>query len=159
MKKILIFILALICLTFTTSADTTKKDVAKTEKTAEKKEEKKKEVQEEAGLPYVVDGVEITKIGIEVLGETPNFMLYLANTTDKEKTFDLTKFDLVNVDEVHFVPSKDKQELKASQPYSQSASPIVEVEHIMNTAKIAVGETIAVFYDGVKVCDVETTEF
>ena len=99
-----------------------------------------------------IDGVDVTKISFEMVGDTPNFMVVFSNKTDKDVDVDLTPFKIkvVDGDEVSF--HLTHKEVKANTPYSQNA-----FTASANTMKV--GDKVSVFYGDTDLGVFEVAEF
>ena len=101
---------------------------------------------------FSVDGVDVKSVSIEMVGETPNFMVVLANTNDADADFDCTKFVLKNADGDVLKADTSIKTLTANQQYSQSA-------FTMDEGSLKVGDKVEVYFDSTLVDTVTVTEF
>ena len=105
-----------------------------------------------SGALVSTDGVEVIGIAFEMVGETPNFQIELANSTDKDAEFDLSKFKVMlnDAEEVNFHLTSTN--VKANTPRLQRAE-------TASAGTLKVGDTVTVYYDGTPIGTYEVGEF
>ena len=105
-----------------------------------------------SGALVSTDGVEVIGIAFEMVGETPNFQIELANSTDKDAEFDLSKFKIMlnDAEEVNFHLTSTT--VKANTPRLQRAE-------TASAGTLKVGDTVTVYYDGTPIGTYEVGEF
>lgn len=105
-----------------------------------------------SGALFSANGVDITSLGVEMVGDTPNLMVVFANSTDQDVDFDLTPLKvLVNdKDEVNFhLTSKT---VPANTPYLQCAD-------TASPGSMKVGDQAYVYYGDALLGKFDVTEF
>lgn len=99
-----------------------------------------------------IDGVDVKKIAVEMVGDTPNLQITFSNTTDQDIEVDLSKFQVKvdDADEVNF--HLTTKTVSANTPYSQNA-----FAASANTMKV--GDEAYIYYDGELLGKYEVGEF
>ena len=104
------------------------------------------------GSLITVDGVDVNSVALEMVGNTPNFQIVLANNTDNDVEFDLSQFKIMvdDADEVDFHLTKTT--VKANTPYLQRAETASE-------GTMKVGDSATIYYGDTLLGTFEVGEF
>ena len=104
------------------------------------------------GALLTKDGVDVTKVAVEMVGDTPNLQLVLANNTDTDVEFDLSQFQVMldDKDEINFHLSKTT--VKANTPRMQLAD-------TASPGSLKVGDSVTIYYAGTPLGTFEVGEF
>ncbi len=105
-----------------------------------------------SGVLLTDNDIDIKSIGIELVGETFNFQVTFSNSTNEDKDFDLSKFDVKHNDKSMKINGHTKT-IPANKTYAQWTFTMDD------TGDLKVGDTVQVYFDGKQVTSVKVTEF
>lgn len=107
---------------------------------------------EKAAL-YTVNGVDITKATVEMVGDTPNLQIVFSNTTDKDIEVDFSKLTVKLSDGTEIGNLGLTRTIEANTPYSQHA---ITIEQKYG---VELGDKVEIYYGDDLINTVEVTEF
>ena len=102
---------------------------------------------------YSIDGVDIVKAEVEMVGETPNLQIVFSNKTDKDIDVDFAKLIVKLSDGTEIGSFGEKQAIKANTPYNQHAMTIEQ------KYGIKLGDKVEIYYGDDLINTSEVKEF
>lgn len=104
------------------------------------------------GEPYMINGVEIKSISLEMVGETPNLQVVFANNTNAAIKVDLSKFAIKTSDGVVHRLLSLETEIAANTSRAQNA-----FTGFSDNLSVKIGDAVEIYYgdDLIKATEVE----
>ena len=95
---------------------------------------------EQSAVLYTVNGVDVTKAEVEMVGETPNLQIIFSNSTDKDVDVDFSQLSIKLADGTEVKNLGLTRTIEANKTYSQHA---VSIEQKYG---IKLGDTVEIDY-------------
>jgi len=102
---------------------------------------------------YNINGVEVVKAAVEMVGETPNLQIVFANNTDEAIKFDISPLHIKTASGEEFYVGGLEKEIEANRPYAQNAMTF------MHNPDLKIGDKVDICYGDDLIASVEVTEF
>ena len=108
---------------------------------------------EQDAVLYTINGVDVKKAEVEMVGETPNLQIIFSNTTDKDGEVDFAKLMVKLSDGTEIRNLGLMRTIEANKPYSQHA---ITIEQKYG---IKLGDTVEIYYGDDLINTSKVTEF
>ena len=95
---------------------------------------------EQSAVLYTVNGVDVTKAEVEMVGETPNLQIIFSNSTDKDVDVDFSQLSIKLADGTEVKNLGLTRTIEANKTYSQHA---ISIEQKYG---IKLGDTVEIYY-------------
>lgn len=108
---------------------------------------------EQSAVLYTVNGVDVKKAEVEMVGETPNLQIIFSNSTDKDVDVDFSQLSIKLADGTEIRNLGLTRTIEANQTHSQHA---VTIEQKYG---IKLGDTVEIYYGKDLINTSKVTEF